>query len=143
LFERYSVRYLVIGGYAVMFHAEPRFTKDIDLLISVEGENLQRFSEALTEFGFPLSDSNRQAFARPNCIIEPGRPPSRIDFLNEIPGVDFASAWNRRVTAALGELTIDFIGLEDLIAAKRATSRPQDLLDLAHLEAAQMRRNHP
>ena len=32
-FHAHGVKYLVVGGYAVIFHAQPRFTKDIDLFI--------------------------------------------------------------------------------------------------------------
>ena len=33
LFNQFGVRYVVAGGYAVMYHTEPRFTKDLDSLI--------------------------------------------------------------------------------------------------------------
>ncbi len=82
----------MIGGYAVMFHSEPRFTKDLDILVSIDEATIHNFAEALGEFGFPLSESDREAFAQPNSMIVLGRAPSRIDFLNKISGVEFAGA---------------------------------------------------
>ena len=40
IFKKYSVKYMVIGGYAVVQYAEPRFTKDLDVLIGVDKENI-------------------------------------------------------------------------------------------------------
>ena len=50
-FDAGQVRYLLVGGYAVSFHSRPRFTKDIDLWIAVEPENLLRVHRALATFG--------------------------------------------------------------------------------------------
>jgi hypothetical protein len=40
-FQAHGVRYLIVGGYAVNFHAQPRFTKDIDLFIRPDLVNAQ------------------------------------------------------------------------------------------------------
>ena len=64
-----------------------------------------------------------------------GTPPARIDILRSIPGAVFEPAWRRRVRVAWGALTVNVIDRDDLIAAKRAAGRPQDLLDVASLEA--------
>ena len=63
-----------------------------------------------------------------------GRAPLRVDLLQQAPGVSFASAWQRRETADWGGTNVPVIGLEDLIAAKRAAGRDQDLLDAKNLE---------
>lgn len=62
-----------------------------------------------------------------------GYPPYRIDLLTQISGVDFDSAWTRRVEVILGGVVVPFIGREDLIASKRATGRPQDVADVLRL----------
>ena len=36
VFNAHSVEYLVVGGYAVIFHAQPRFTKDIELFVKAD-----------------------------------------------------------------------------------------------------------
>jgi len=52
-FAAEDVAYLLIGGYAVAFHAEPRFTKDLDLWLEDTTENLERVRRALESFGAP------------------------------------------------------------------------------------------
>ncbi len=63
-----------------------------------------------------------------------GSPPLRVDVLMSIPGVDFAEAWQNRETLTVAGTEMHFISKGDLIEAKRAAGRPQDLLDLANLE---------
>jgi hypothetical protein len=62
-----------------------------------------------------------------------GIPPVRVDILMGIPGVVFAEAWPRRMEVDFAGLVVPFISREDLIAAKRAAGRPQDLLDVEQL----------
>lgn len=134
LFNRYSVRYLVAGGYAVMYYTEPRYTKDLDVVIGLTEDDVARASQALAEFGFPLTDAQIDDLRQPNKMIVLGRPPVRIDILNEISGVDFDAAYEKRQPVVLSGETCWFISLEDLISAKRAAGRPQDLIDLQALE---------
>ena len=54
LFKAKQVKYMVIGGYAVIQYTEPRFTKDLDLWISTHPENAEAVFDALKEFGAPL-----------------------------------------------------------------------------------------
>jgi hypothetical protein len=58
LFKQFQVRYLLIGGYAVMYHSEPRYTKDIDLFVDRSPENLDAFAKSIEAFGFRLLQSN-------------------------------------------------------------------------------------
>jgi predicted nucleotidyltransferase len=46
-----------------------------------------------------------------------------------IPGIDFSKAWQQRVEVDFDGLVVKFISREDLIAAKKASGRPQDLID--------------
>lgn len=63
-----------------------------------------------------------------------GQPPPRIDLLQSAPGVDFHAAYARRMQVAFGEVNADVLSLDDLILAKRAAGRPQDLVDVQRLE---------
>ena len=56
---RHEVRFLVVGGYAVMFHTEPRFTKDLDLWIEPTPDNAGRFRSALLGFGAWITCESR------------------------------------------------------------------------------------
>jgi predicted nucleotidyltransferase len=140
LLNRYGVRYLIVGGYAVMLYTEPRYTKDLDVVIGTQPEELEGVRRALEEFGFPMSDDAAAKLALPNRMIKIGHPPSRINIPNEIEGVPFDEAWHRRGVIDVEGVQAPFISLQDLIAAKRAAGRPQDLLDLAELERAAKRK---
>ena len=134
LFKKHNVRYLIIGGYAVMRYTEPRFTKDLDLLVAVDEENAQAVYSALKEFGAPLQNLSPEDFAEEGYFYQMGSPPLRVDVLMSIPGVSFVEAWQNRETVKVAEAEMQFISKDDLIKAKRASGRPQDLLDLENLE---------
>jgi len=131
-FHAHGVRYLVVGGYAVIFHAQPRFTKDIDLFIKADPANAQATFAALASFGVPLQGIGPEDFAQQGAFFRFGRNPHGIDLLPDIPGIDFESAWERRVEGAIDPksgLKAYFISAPDLIASKLAAGRPQDLAD--------------
>jgi hypothetical protein len=136
LFNARNVRYLVIDGYAVVQYAEPRFTKDLDLWISTDASNAAAVYAALREFGAPLSGMTEANFAEEGYFYHMGVPPVRVDVLMGIPGLQFEEAWQRRVEIDFGELSIFFISRQDLITAKLASGRPQDLLDANLLSQA-------
>lgn len=137
LFEKHNVRYLVVGGYAVMKYSEPRFTKDLDVFIATDQENATGVYAALKEFGAPLKNLAPDDFAHKGYFYQMGIPPLRIDIMMSIPGIEFDEAWENRETAVLGELKIHFISRSDLIRAKEASGRPQDRIDVGKLKKAE------
>ncbi len=137
VFSLYKVEYLIIGGYAVAFHAEPRFTKDLDILVRASQENARRVFQALRAFGAPLSGLTEKDFEQEGYFYQMGTPPLRVDVLMSIDGVEFSDAWTRRVETTIGDVEAFFISKEDLITAKTAAGRPQDLVDVQILTAYQ------
>ena len=135
-FNDNGVRYLVIGGYAVIQHAEPRFTKDLDLWISTDTSNAAAIFTALRNFGAPLSGMTEADFAEEGYFYQMGVPPVRVDILMGIPGIEFEQAWNRRLEVDFDTLLVPFISRQDLITAKLASGRPQDLIDAELLSQA-------
>jgi hypothetical protein len=133
-FAAADVRYLLVGGYAVGFHGRPRFTKDLDLWVDDSDENLRRLEIALVRFGAPTGLVDELRCADPLDVVWMGRPPTRVDLVKAIPGVTFADAFTRRTTFEWQDVSVAVIGRDDLIAAKRASGRDQDLLDLKLLE---------
>lgn len=127
------VRFLVVGAYAVMYHTEPRFTKDLDLWIEPERNNILRFREALAKFGAWLDHMSVDDFCEKQVMYQIGLPPTRVDFLTSVPGLDFAGCWERRVEVPVGQVRFPVLGMDDLIAAKQAAGRAQDRLDLEKL----------
>jgi len=129
LFNDNNVRYLIIGGYAVIQYAEPRYTKELDLWIGTDAINAASVYAALKAFGAPLVGLTEKDFAEDGYFYQMGVPPMRVDILMGIPGLAFEQAWKRRVEVDFDGLLVPFISKEDLIAAKRASGRPQDLID--------------
>ncbi len=129
IFNGRKVKYLVVGGYAFIKYAEPRYTKDLDLWIKADKSNAAEIFAALREFGAPLAGMTEEDFAHEGYFYQMGVPPVRIDILMSIPGLDFEDAWSRRVEADFDGIPIAFISKHDLITAKLASGRPHDLRD--------------
>jgi hypothetical protein len=130
---------LIVGGYAVIFHAQPRFTKDIDVFIKADLANAHATYAALAQFGAPLEGIRPEEFADRRCFFRFGRDPRGFDILPDLPGVDFDAAWERRVEGVLDPaagLKAFFISKDDLIAAKLASGRLQDLADVSAIQKA-------
>jgi len=134
--EKHKVRYLVVGGYAVMKYTEPRFTKDLDLWISTDEENSKAVYAALKEFGAPLKGLAPPDFTQEGYFYQMGNPPFRLDVMMSIPGVTFETAWANREKVQLEGLVIPFISKADLIKSKEVGGRPQDLIDAKELRKA-------
>jgi hypothetical protein len=133
------VKYLVVGAYAVSIHAQPRATKDLDILIKADAENARRIFTALAQFGAPLEGMTAAGFAERGPFFRMGREPISVDILTEIPGIDFDAAWQRRVEDLIdvpSQLKANFLSRDDLIAAKLASARPQDLADVDAIRKA-------
>jgi hypothetical protein len=73
--------------------------------------------------------------AEPLDVVWLGAPPARIDLMKSVPGGNFAEAWLTRVAHEVADTLVQVVGREQLIQLKRASGRPQDLLDAAQLEA--------
>jgi hypothetical protein len=129
-----GIRYLIVGGIAVGYHAEPRFTKDLDILITVSSPDHVKLYACLKEFGAPVAILEAEEFLQEDFIFHFGSPPWRIDILTSIPGVEFESAYADRVPLKLGEYSATCISKDWLIESKKASGRPQDLLDLESLQ---------
>ena len=124
-----EVRYLVIGGYAVAYHGCPRYTGDLDVFVETSPENAARLVGVYREFGFNPPDLKPDLFTTPDNIVRIGHEPVRLEVLTGISGVTFAGAYARRIMVTLGDITVPFISLSDLIKNKTSTGRGKDLVD--------------
>jgi len=138
-FNAHSVKYLIVGGYAVSFHAQPRATKDIDLFIKADAANAKAAYEALASFGASLDKITMEDLADPRNFIRFGQEPVAVDILPGIDGVEFDAAWERRVESVIDPQTglkAFFISKDDLIASKLAAGRMRDLADVEEIREA-------
>jgi hypothetical protein len=130
IFNEKKIKYLVVGGYAVGLHAQPRATKDLDLFIRPDPVNGTAVYEALRRFGASLQAVTPNDFIQQGAFFRIGRAPVMVEIFPEIEGLDFDSAWERRVQTVIDPdtgLTAFFVSRDDLIVAKLATGRLQDL----------------
>jgi hypothetical protein len=129
LFNDNGVKYLIVGGHALMLYTEPRYTKDLDVWIEASEGNAASVFRALTVFGAPLAGLSPRDFAQEGFFYQIGLPPARIDILMSVAGLRFEEAWPNRNQSEMGAVRAWFISREDLVRNKRASGRPVDLLD--------------
>ncbi len=150
--EEARVRYLVVGGVAVVAHGYVRATKDIDLVLQLEPENLQRAIGALVELGyqptvpvpfesFASAEERRRWQEEKHAVVfqlyHQRDPLMRIDLFLEEP-FDFDAVYERAfVDDAATGVPARFLGLEDLIRMKLDSGRPIDLVDVEKLRRLQ------
>lgn len=125
------VKYVVIGGYAVFVHAQPRMTKDLDVLIESSSENARRTYRALAAFGAPLEKFTEQDFANGRTVARFGVPPICFELIQRIDGVEFPEVFANSITVMVdNEIPAQYISAEDLIKNKLASGRSQDFADV-------------
>ncbi len=138
LFAVHRVRYVIIGGLAFIYHAKPRYTKDMDLWVEFTPDNVQNANTALYEFGAPdgLSDKDDSE------VLQLGIAPNRLDFFLRIEGMNFADVWSRRIADKYGKIPANWIGLDDLLTIKQGIQKPKHQEDARVLaELKRMRKN--
>lgn len=140
LLGKWHVRYLLVGGEAVIFHGYPRLTGDVDFYFDASAENAGRLFETLREFwdGTIPGVNEADDLLETGVIIQFGRPPNRIDLMNTIDGVEFDLAWEERVMAEMRlgteSIPLAYLGLPTLLKNKLASGRPKDLDDHENLK---------
>lgn len=137
-----AAEFVIVGGHAVAFHGHPRATKDLDILVRATPENAEKVYRALVDFGAPVQafEVTVDDFAKYDGVLQIGAPPLRIDILTSIDGVSTRQALEDSEAFDLDGRTIPVIGIEALIANKRAADREQDRADVAVLERLQRTR---
>lgn len=147
--NRSGVRYVLVGGVAVVLHGYARLTVDVDVVVDLIPEEARKVVQALVEEGFrpsvpvdPLDFAD--ASIRRRWIEEKGMrvfpmhdprdPLRRVDLFVESP-IDFEVLWGRSKLVELEGDSVRIAAIPDLITMKRLAARGQDLLDVEALEA--------
>ena len=97
LLNKNRVKYLIVGGYAVALHGHPRYTKDLDIWIYVNTNNVERLINTLNEFGFSSLDLESNDFMTFGNVVQLGSTPNRIDLLTSVDGVEFESCYESKI----------------------------------------------
>jgi hypothetical protein len=142
-----NVRYLVVGGVAVVLHGALRATADLDLVVHLDPDNALDAVDALALLGFvPRLPVGMHAFvtvearaalrARNALVFTVWHPASHrvVDLFLEEPFL-FEEAWSQRTEVQLGRVRVALASRSDLIRMKQVAGRPKDLLDISLLQA--------
>ncbi len=136
-----SVKYVVVGAWALAFHGRPRYTGDIDIFVAREPDNADRLMEVIEAFGFGQSGIERDDFLKIDHVIQLGREPNRVDILTGISGVAFDEAWESREQGTISDVAVFVISRDLLIKNKRVANRNKDQGDIKLLEKTRPRRS--
>jgi len=123
-----------VGAHSLAFHGRPRYTGDLDILVSPDAENAGKLVVLLNEFGFGEAGFKESDFTQGAQVIQLGRASNRIDLLTSLTGVTNTDAFVDKVAAELDGIPVYVLSRNNLIRNKRSVGRPQDLADLAELE---------
>jgi hypothetical protein len=136
LLDKHKVRYLIIGGLAFIYHAKPRYTKDMDLWVDPAPQNIKRANKAIAEFGSPFALNLENV----EEILQLGVAPDRIDFLLHVAGARFKTAWEKRIKGWYGNAKANWVDLDSLIRIKSHIDNPRHQEDIRVLREVRKRR---
>ena len=146
-----DVDYVLVGGLAVALHGYPRVTMDVDVVLAMDEENLQRFIDCAKAAGLqPVIPVSIDSLARPELLDQwykekgmlafglrhPAAMATVIDVLIK-PVIPYAQLRRDAVLVAVGPLTIPVASIDHLVAMKTGTGRSKDLLDIEELKKIQ------
>jgi len=133
--NKQQVRYLLVGGFAVILHGYSRTTGDMDIWVERTPENYQRIKQAFHQFDMPVFDMTEQNFlSHPNWdVFTFGLPPVAIDLMIKVKGLDFETCFENAIYFEDNELQIRTINRTDLLKAKKMDGRSKDLNNLENL----------
>ncbi len=131
-----KVKYVLVGGYSVIYHGYPRTTGDLDIFVEVSISNYQKLTNAFSIFKMPVFDMSENNFINNNDIdvFSFGRPPISIEILKQISGITFDQVFKNAIVVDFEGLNIRIIHLSDLIKNKKASGRPKDINDIENLD---------
>jgi len=146
-----QVKYVIVGGAAVILHGYPRATKDLDLIVYLRDKNLEKLFSALKSVGYnpkvPVTKEQfkdkkqRELWKKEKGMIVfsfvENKPPFKlIDMFVDEP-FPFNEIYKNRVYADIDTIQVPLISIDHLKKLKKAAGRPQDLIDIVQLEAIQ------
>ncbi len=142
--EKRKIRYLVIGGVAVNLHGYSRVTNDLDLMISFEKENIEKFIELVNVLGYTskapvdikdLADpEKRESWKKEKNmqVFSVRNPDNEFEYIDVMiqDYIDFEKAYKNREVYSDDKISVSVISIDDLISLKELAGRGRDLLDM-------------
>ncbi|HSF89792.1 MAG TPA: hypothetical protein VLA46_10265 [Saprospiraceae bacterium] len=130
-----KVRYVLVGGYAVILHGYNRTTGDLDIWVERTEENYIRLVSAFRIFSMPVFDMSLENFLNTGQfdVFTFGVPPVSIDIMLEVKGLEFKEALSMAEWKVIDDVNVNLIDLQSLIKAKKASGRHRDLDDIENI----------
>ena len=130
-----KVRYVLVGGYAVILHGYNRTTGDLDIWLERTEENYTRLVSAFRIFNMPVFDMSLENFLNTSQydVFTFGVPPVSIDIMLNVKGLDFKDALSLAEWKVIDDVNVNLIDLQSLIKAKKASGRHRDLDDIENI----------
>ena len=131
-----KVDFLLIGGYAVIYHGYMRTTGDMDIWLRPDNENKINLINVLQKHLTDKSGIEKIRFLDFSDMVafHIGREPEKIEFLTKISGVNFHEAYEQKVFLPIADFHIPVLHLNDLIVNKLTSARPKDKSDVDELQ---------
>ena len=135
ILNKYSVQYIMVGGFAVNLYGYTRATNDIDLLINDDIVNRQKLAGAFSELGYGNISFETLQFVPgwTNFYIGAG---IQLDIMTSLKGVDlsFDECLRMAPVAEIEGVMVPFLHINHLIQNKKVVNRPKDQIDVMELE---------
>ena len=142
LLEEKKVKYVLVGGLAVLIHGHFRTTKDMDIFYERSEENCRKVLDVIEKFGFKNLRLTIEDLKDERGYIQLGREPVRIDLFCDLPGVSFGEVYESAIDYKEDDFTVKVIHINHLIQNKKSVGRFQDLDDVKKLEKILQRRKN-
>ncbi|MBX9782384.1 MAG: nucleotidyltransferase [Chitinophagaceae bacterium] len=133
LLNKAEVRYVLVGGLAVVIHGHFRSTKDMDLFYKASEENAKKVLGVINEFGFSYLRLTVEDLMDYKGYIKLGNAPVRIDLFCDLPGVSFDEVYEEAIDYSEEGVRFKVIHINHLLTNKKFVGRLQDLDDVKKL----------
>jgi len=130
-----NVKYVLVGGYSVIYHGFPRTTGGLDIFVEISAGNYERISKAFLDFGMPVFDTMQENFlgSKDFNVFTFGRAPVSTEILKEISGLTFKEVYEKAIKPDIENIKMGVINLSHLKENKTQSGRNKDLNDLENL----------
>lgn len=136
-FSKCKVDFMIVGGYAVIFHGYGRTTGDLDILVNPTNENKNKLIKAFEQMNYDksaLDQIRKLDFSKP-FSFKVGEGLFVVDVLNFISGIHHDESFKQSIPFSYSEnLSVNFIHLHDLVKNKMSTGRLKDMADVEELQ---------
>ena len=134
LLKKYEVKFVLVGGLAVVVHGHYRTTKDMDLFYECSEENCLKLIKSIDDFGFKYLNLSIEDLMDSSGYVKLGNAPVRIDLFCDLPGVNFEEVYKMAFDYTEDGIELKVIHVNHLIKNKLTVGRDQDLSDAKKLK---------